>query len=357
MKLLDRYLLRQFMGTFSLVVLGVPFLFLITDLTDQLDGYLARGISIRSVAVSYVYYMPQLIFWGFPIAALIATVFTLGTMTRHQEIAAAKAGGISFYRIAAPLVLVAVLLSGVAIALGEVVPVGNQRRTEILEGENRFDDTYRMNFVFRTEDGRTISASRYNATSAAMENVVVERRNEEAGLTVHQSSTLASYEPTEGWTFKDGYLRWLDDSGVESTFHFEDLEIPELEESPDELIAMSARESDEMRYAELERYIRTVERSGQNANEYRVHLAQKVSLPLALLVIVIFGAPLATTNARGGPAFGIGVSLVVTMTYLMLFKVGEAVGTSGAVDPVIAAWAPNALFLMGGIYLLLRVRS
>ncbi|HUE96976.1 MAG TPA: LptF/LptG family permease, partial [Longimicrobiaceae bacterium] len=98
MKLLDRYLIRQFMSTFTVVVLGVPFLFLITELTDQLDSYLARGIALRSVAVSYVYYMPQLIFWGFPIAALIATVFTIGSMTRHQEIAAAKAGGISFYR-------------------------------------------------------------------------------------------------------------------------------------------------------------------------------------------------------------------------------------------------------------------
>src|SRR5690606_26780259 len=94
MKILDRYVFRQFLGTFILLVAALPFLFLITDLTDNLDRYLGRGIPPRLVAISYVYFLPQLIFWGFPVAGLIATVFTISGMTRHQEITAAKAGGV-----------------------------------------------------------------------------------------------------------------------------------------------------------------------------------------------------------------------------------------------------------------------
>jgi lipopolysaccharide export system permease protein len=78
---------------------------------------------------------------------------------------------------------------------------------------------------------------------------------------------------------------------------------------------------------------------------------------MAILVIVLFGAPLATTSQRGGTAFGVGISLAVTMVYLMLFKVGEAIGGSGAVDPVLAAWAPNVLFFVAGLFLLWRVRT
>src|SRR5690606_23078608 len=117
MKILDRYLLRQFLSTFVLLVLALPVLFLITDLTDNLDGYIEQGLRLGAVGISYVYYLPQLIYWGFPIAALIATVFTIGNMTRHQEITAAKAGGVSFYRLATPIILVSAVLSVGAIGI------------------------------------------------------------------------------------------------------------------------------------------------------------------------------------------------------------------------------------------------
>src|SRR5690606_9726269 len=114
---------------------------------------------------------------------------------------------------------------------------------------------------------------------------------------------------------------------------------------------------EEMTYAELERFIGTIERSGGDPGEYRVDLAQKVSLPLAIFVIVLFGAPLATSPKRGGTAFGIGASLIVTLIYMMMFRVGKAVGGSGAVDPIVAAWAPNAIFLVAALILFWRVRT
>src|SRR5680860_58551 len=105
MKLIDRYIARRFIRTFTALVLGLPFLFIITDITDNLDKYLARNLPAGDVVLSYVYQLPQFIQWAFPIAALVATVFTIGDMTRHQEIAAAKAGGVSFYRLATPCLL------------------------------------------------------------------------------------------------------------------------------------------------------------------------------------------------------------------------------------------------------------
>src|SRR5690606_12920780 len=107
-----------------------------------------------------VYFLPQLVFWGFPVAGLIATVFTISGMTRHQEITAAKAGGVSFYRLAAPLVFVAAVLSVVAVGIGEIVPASNLRRAEILGEREQITSPYRLNFVFRTENGRTLAANR-----------------------------------------------------------------------------------------------------------------------------------------------------------------------------------------------------
>jgi lipopolysaccharide export system permease protein len=355
-KIIDRYLARQFLWTFLLLVLALPFLFLITDLTDNLDRYLARGLGLRAVAISYVYFIPQLVFWGFPIAALIATVCTIGNMTRHQEITAAKAGGVSFYRLAAPIVLLASLLSVVAVGIGEVVPVSNQKKAEVLGERETFASPFRTNFVFRTEDGKTLAATRLNVEARTLYNLVVESPVGEGGFLVHQSASNAVWRDSIGWRFDNGHVRWISDDGTETAFRFLTMEVPSLEERPEELLT-AAKNPEEMTYAELERFIATLERSGGNTSEFRVKLAQKVSLPLALLVIVLFGAPLATTSQRGGTAFGIGISLAVTMVYLMMFKVGEAVGTSGAIPPLVAAWAPNALFLAAGLVLLARVRT
>jgi lipopolysaccharide export system permease protein len=355
MKLLDRYIFRQFASTFVLLLLALPFLFLITDLTDQLDNYLARNIPPGAVALSYLYYIPQLVFWGFPIAALIATVFTIGNMTRHQEITAAKAGGVSFYRLALPIILFSVLLSAAAVALGELVPVANQRRAESLRERDRGTTPFRTNVVFRTEDGRTLAAHRISAIDNDMSQVVIEKLLPD-GTRSQIAAMAANYVPDEGWTFVEGHHRLIPEEGDPSTSSFTTLQVDDFRERPEDLLVI-AKEPEEMRYAELERFIRTIDRTGGDSNMYRVSLAQKISLPLAVFVIVLFGAPLATSSKRGGAAFGVGISLIVTLLYLMMFKVGAAVGESGSLDPLVAAWAPNVLFLLGAMILLWRVRT
>ncbi len=356
MKLLDRYMYRQFFATFIIVLMALPFLVIITDLTDQLDNYLSRGIPIAVVALSYVYYIPQAAFWGFPVASLMATVFTIGNMTRYQEITAAKAGGVSFYRLTAPLILCAVVLSVAAVGLGELVPVANQKRAEALRERQRQTAPFRTNIVFRMESGWTLAANRISSLQNDMERVVIESPLDEDGGRVQVSAANATYAAHEGWTFGEGYYRSIPDEGVPRSFWFAGMLMRGIEETPEDLLALS-KDAEEMTYAELERFIRTIERSGGDPGEYRVDLAQKVSLPLAIFVIVLFGAPLATSPKRGGTAFGIGASLIVTLIYMMMFRVGKAVGGSGAVDPIVAAWAPNAIFLIAAIVLFWRVRT
>lgn len=356
MKLLDRYVSRQFIATFTMLVLGLPMLFIVTDLTDQLDNHLARGIAVGAVALSYAYYLPQFIFWSLPIAALVATVFTIGNMTRHQEIAAAKAGGVSFYRLIVPVVVLAAILSVAAVAIGELVPTTNRMRAEVLGEQQRRASPLRTNFVFQTEGGRVLSVRRLDADQRKMMNVVLERRGTDEHPGIHQTARQATWSPGDGWVFSNGYLRVLGEEGGELSFAYEKLVLPDFHETPADLLA-EPKDPEEMQYRELERFVQSVERSGGDARELRVEQAQKISLPLAIFVIVLFGAPLSTSSRRGGTAYGIGISLLTTMIYLMLFKVGQAVGSSGAVSPLVAAWTPNALFLVGALYLLKRVRT
>ena len=356
MKLLSRYVASQFLVTFFTLLLGLPLLFVIVDITENLDKYLGRGLPIGDVALAYLYQLPQFFQWAFPIAALVGTVFTIGNMTRHQEIAAAKAGGVSFYRLLVPLVLLGILLSGAALAIGELVPVTNRKHAELL-GEREFRELkFRSDFVFQTEGEGVLSVRQLDSSSNEMSDVLIERAPSGEAPGVHQMATRAEWTPEGGWRLETGYIRFITSDDVERTFAFASSRIPTLTETPEELLA-EPKEPEEMRYAEMTRFIRAIERSGGDARGMVVDRAQKISLPLAVLVIILFGAPLATSSRRGGAAFGIGISLSITLVYLLLFRVGRAVGESGTLDPVFAAWMPNVVFLVGALVLLARVRT
>ena len=355
-RILDRYVAGQYLRTFVLLVLGLPLLFVITDLTDNLDKYVERGLSSGVLALSYLYQIPLFILYAFPIAALVATVFTIGGMTGHLEISAAKAAGVSFYRIIAPVVGLAILLSGAALALGELVPVTNRRRAELVGEHQDRSGSLRTNFVFQTARGGVLSVRRLDPSTREMSSVVLERKASARGAGVHGFAETARWTEKDGWKLERGYLRVFPAAGEERAFSFTAARVPSLRETPEDLLA-EPREPEEMRYADMTRFIEAIERSGGDARPLLVERAQKIALPVAVFVIVLFGAPLSTSSQRGGAAYGIGISLAITIVYLLLFRVGKALGSSGAIDPMLAAWMPNALFFAAALVLLARVRT
>jgi lipopolysaccharide export system permease protein len=354
-KLLDRLILRQFFTGFLTLVLGLPLLFIVVDITENLDRYLGRGLGGAQVALSYLYMIPQFVLWGMPIAALVATVFTVSAMTRHNEIAAAKAGGISFHRLVAPLLAAGVLLTGAGLVLGEMVPVANRLRAEVLGERTGREVRMKTNFVYQSEGGLSLSIRRLDAAEGEMTGLLIQSQGSD-GERLHGTAARGVWEGGQGWTLHDGWVRLLGAEGDETSFAFESMRIPSLRDTPEELLA-DPKDTDEMQYAEITRAVAAVRRAGGDPRELLVNREQRISLPAAVLVIILFGAPLATSSKRGGTAFGVGLSLGVTMIYLMLFRVGEAVGTSGALNPAVAAWAPNAIFLAAGLLMMARVRS
>jgi lipopolysaccharide export system permease protein len=360
MKLLDRYILRQFTSTFVMLVLGLPLLFIIGDVTDNIDKYMDRGIAMSTLALGYVYQFPLYMVYAFPIAALVATVFTIGGMTRHQEITAAKAGGVSFYRLFLPIGAMGVVLSGVALVLTELVPVTLQIRAELMGETESVGRGPRLAFVFQTEREGVLSARRLDPRSGEMSGLVLERKaaGDEPGM--HRVAQRATWSAEAGgWKLENGWIRELREDGTEEVMQFDSIRVPGLVETPDDLLAESigSREAERMRYAEISRFIQAIERSGGDASSLEVDRAQKIAIPAAVMIIVLFGAPLATSSNRGGAAYGVGISLGITIIYMLMFRVARALGGGGAIEPVLAAWSPNLLFLAAAVVLISRVRT
>ena len=151
-------------------------------------------------------------------------------------------------------------------------------------------------------------------------------------------------------------MRVLWDDGSDLAIRFDRLRWKGFDQTPEELLAR-AKDPEEMSYRELERFIQANERAGGQPRKLKVELGEKLAIPVATLVIILFGTPLATAAPRAGPAFGVGISLAITVGYLMLFRLTGAMGAAGQITPSLAPWIPNLLFLTGAIYLTARVRT
>jgi lipopolysaccharide export system permease protein len=354
---LDRYVFREFWKIFVTTALGFPVLVIVIDLTDNLDKYLNRNLPRSQIALSYLYWLPDSMFMVLPAAVLFATVFSIGSLTRHSEITAAKASGISFYRLVLPIFAGAMLATGFALGLGELVPITNAKRQSLLEERKFTTGSDRFNFAYAAERGRVYKVSALNVDRGVMDGLEIERKGRGADYPSYLlSAPTASWSPRRGWTLRDGDIHILPDTLSDIAFQFDSARDNGLRERPTELMA-TPKDPQEMGYRDLSRFIAAVERSGGDANELKVERALKIAIPVTCLIIALFGAPLATSTQRGGAAYGIGVSLATTVIFLMLIQLTKAVGGKGLIAPEIAAWIPNAAFGIVGLFLLVRVRT
>jgi lipopolysaccharide export system permease protein len=355
-RILDRLLVQSFLRIFLAVTLGSPLLFILADLTENLEGYLDQELAGFAIAQAYFYMLPQFIQWAFPVGGLVAVVFTIQTMTLHREILAAKAGGISFHRLIVPLFLLGSFLTVVALGLSAIVPRANSIASRILEEEESRRD-FRGNFSYQAEGGRNFNVQSLSVSAGTLNEVVVQTVELGSNRPMdHLTARVVRYDPESGWTFSDGYYRMFLEDGSELAFEYQTLQTRGFTERPEDFLE-EPKDPEEMTYQEMGRLADIMERSGNQPHKLRVDRQEKLAIPVATLVIILFGAPLATSTKRGGTAYGIGVALISTILYMLLFRISGAFGETGSLDPMLAAWLPNLLFLGAGLAFLTRVRT
>lgn len=354
---LDRYVLSEFWKVLAATALGFPLLVIIIDLSEKLDKYLSREIGAADIALAYVLGIPETMFLVLPAAVLFATVFTVGGFTRHSEITAAKASGVSFHRFIAPIFAGAVLATLVGLALSEIIPPFNARRLELLQEKAARSAAQRANFAYAAEEGRVYKIGFADVNSASMQAVEIERRGSGPDYpTVLIKAEAGKYKGGEGWMLTNGYVHILPDSLSNLSIQFDSLRDRYFTERPEHLMA-NPKAPAEMGYRDLGRFIAAMERSGADVKKLRVERMLKIAIPVTCVIIMLIGAPLATSTQRGGTAYGVAISLATTVIFLVLLQLTQAIGAGGLVKPELAAWMPGALFTCIGTFLLIKVRT
>lgn len=358
-RLLDVYVLRGF-WFFFLIVLGVfSSLFIVVTLFERLPDIIKNDIAVTTVATYILFYIPQIIYWVSPLAVLLAVLINLGTLTKTNEVLAVKAGAISLYRMALPLVLMAGLLSASIYAMQEyVLPTTNRIQDQYNDFiRNKAPQTYRdPHRKWMKGSGSTwYHYIFFDPSANAFADLSIFYVDPDTFQLREQSFAKRAAWNGIGWNFEEGWLRRISEQHVVREEKFSLMAVSDID--PPEYFKKEVREADQMNYAELESYVADLQRSGLDVSSLMVALYRKLSFPLVSLIMALIGIPFSFKTGRRGAFYGIGFCLAVGIVYWLTFELFGRLGGINQLSPAVAAWFPNLIFGASGLWLMLRVKT
>ena len=359
MRLLDRYIVRQFLLTAFFALLAVTIIFVVIDALEHLDDFIDRQAAPSVVVMYYVYFIPEIIKLIMPVALLLASLFVTARMSTQYEITAMKSSGISLYRIMAPYVVVALLISAASVYFnGWIVPLANKKKftieREYLQKEQIAQ--YSTNVYFQDSPTRIISIGYFDEARNTATRVSIQDFSDTNQTVLIDRADAASMiwdSTARSWVLKNGMRRWFAGS-KERAQEFTTSSAGMLHLDPGDF-RRKQEKPDEMDYYTMKYFIEGQQRAGQDVARWQVDFYSKISFPFASVIVVLFGIPFSSIRRRGGVGVQLGISLLICFIYLIFMKVSQVFGYNGDINPLLTAWLANIFFLGAAAYVVVRV--
>jgi len=358
-RVLHRYVIREYLNIFSLSLSSLILIYVVVLFFQKMNFFVKYNTPFHLILLYLLYKIPEVIFqWTLPYAVLLATLLTLGTLSRHSEITAMKAGGVSLYRLTFPLFFIVILISLCAFLGNEyLAPLANQKNRQLVsvrlkKEPSSFFKNYKIWF---RSNHHIYNIQLLDPKQKVLKGFSLYVLDDQFRCTQRIDAKEAKWID-EKWKLYDGAVRHFDEGGSIQTTPFEELQIslPETWASFQSI----ERESEEMSYTQLRNYVQKIQSAGYDSTRYLVDLYAKLSFPLLNLIMILIGVPFALKTGRsGGVALSIGISILIGFAYGVTFYVFLTLGKSGILHPFLSAWIPTILFGLGGIFTLMSIRQ
>jgi LPS export ABC transporter permease LptF/LPS export ABC transporter permease LptG len=357
-RLLDVYVLRGFWFFFILVLIVFVALFILVTLFELLPDIVKNNIDTSIVVSYFIYLTPQILYYVIPLTVLLAILINLGTLTKTNEILAVKAGAVSLYRTAMPLLGMGLLLSaGIYFLQDFMLPYANQRQDEyhdVIKG--RAPQTYRdpQRKWMAGSSERIYHYTYFDPYENLFGGISIFDFNSQTfDLNQWVYASRASWKGT--WMLEDGWIRRIKPNAEIEYQPFHTLEFQDID--PPDYFKKEVRTAAQMTYSELNRYVANLKQSGFDVTGLMVDLYRKLSFPLVSFIMAIIGVPFSFTTGKKGAFYGIGLCVAVGIFYWSTFELFDKLGGINRLSPFIAAWFPNLIFGCGGVWMMLRVKT
>ncbi len=359
--LIDVYLLQQFFYYFFVLLAAFVLIFDAFTLFDLLGDIARNHVSALAVLSYFRYLVPLMVYQLAPLATLVATLVSLAVLAKNNEVIALKASGVSLYRLVLPLLLAGLLVSGGLFLLDDTfLPYANQRQDALRnEIKGRPAQTYfepARQWIFG-ENAKIYNYELYDSDRQLFGGLnVFELDPATFQMRRRVFATRATWEPSESvWILTGGWVRDFGSDGrVEHYEPFKATTLAELTEPPG-YFRREVRQSFQMNWRQLGEYIASLRQAGFDTARLSVQWHKKFAFPLIAAIIVFLGAPFAFLVGTRGAVGGLAVAVGIGVVYWSAAALFEAMGSAGQLPPLLAAWAPDAIFGFLGVYFFLKM--
>ena len=354
MRILHKYLTREFLKTFAIIFFAFAAVMIVIDVIDNLPRLLRSGASLDLGLFYYLLRIPYIFVLTSPVGVLITGLFLMNGLSKHNESVAIRAAGVSIKRAMLPLFVIGFLLSiGVALFGEFVLPWAEKTRAHVynvqIKGEQEEDTMLkaRIHYQGRHDDFYYFGFfDGYQNSLRVIDLTQLDPQDKEIAQRVTASSAIWQ----DGkWILQDCEIRRFD-KGLQTAYaYYPRTDLPLIDVKPEDFVRIT-KKTLSLSFMELRDYIARLKKMGEDTNREVVDLHMKIAFPLTNLIVIFFFLPIATSNTRSrgrGLVFLLG--LVVCFLYLIIVRIIQSLGYNGVIPPILAAWLPNAFFTILGL--------
>lgn len=359
--LIDVYLFEQFSYYLLVLLAGFVLIFDAFTLFDLLGDITRNHIGLLTVLNYFRYLVPLMVYQLAPLATLVATLVTLAILAKNNEVIALKASGISMYRLVLPLLLCSTLVAGGMFLLDDTfLPYANQRQDALRDRiKGKPAQTYLQparQWIFG-EHSKIYNYELFDSDRQLFGGLnVFELDPATFQIRRRIYAARATWEPSESvWVLTGGWVRDFDGDGHVTRYDpFTATSLPELTEPPS-YFRREVRQYYQMNWRQLGEYIASLRQAGFDTARLSVQWQKKFAFPLIAAIIVFLSAPFAFLTGTRGAIGGLAVAVGIGVVYWATSALFEAMGSVGQLPPLLAGWAPDAIFGFLGVYFFLRM--
>jgi len=356
-RLLDRYVIRNFLQVYIYCIAGFISIWLIFDVSDNISTFIDAHLGFTRVAHYYLSQLPQILVILLPVSLLLALLFCLGRMSRANEIVSMLTAGVSVPRVLRPLIALGLLTVAASTALNyALAPHADLARKIILNNEqkNRRESQIEGQIFRNRTDNRTWFIQSFRRGQSVFNNIQVLQQDSHDNIVTSYLAGRATFRPeTKTWELENTKVVNYDAAGnITNEEAKPSLSIAHWSETPFRLSSANVR-AEWLSVPELRDYLRfNSDFPTTLLAPFRTHLQYRLALPWTCLVVVFIAAPLGIGFSRRGVLSSVAASIILVFSMNFLTHLFLALGEGSRISAIIAAWLPNAIFAVIGLYLL-----
>lgn len=357
-KLIDRYILKKFFGTFVFTMLVITVIAVVIDTSEKADDFVRSGLTARQLITAYyIGFVPFIMSMIYPLIVFIAVIYFTSKMAGRSEFIAILAGGVRYNRLLRPYVIGAIFLAVIFwLASQYLIPKANEVRTDfqtvyVDRNSSYSSDPYRnFNYYLRVDPNTFVEFKNYDSSSRTGYNFFLQHLN--GNKVVHTTrADMVHWDPVrKDWKLTTVVERSI--NGVKETLKKLDSLHVNLNVQPKEL-RRDDYLKDKLTTPELEQFIHMEEvRGAEGINTFKVELYHRDATPFSVIIMALIGAIMACRKVRGGSGLHLAIGIVLAAIFVVMDKFSVTFSTKGNLPPVLAAWLPNIIFsgIAWGLY-------